>query len=64
MTFQVKLCSLLSLKCFAGFDLSLGVLCSIHLISKFHFVSPICFSPQMHIPSYILHAGCNDLSFN
>ena len=49
--------------CFAGFDLSLRVLCSIHLTSTFLLVSPIYFSPQIHIPSYILHARCNDLSF-
>ena len=54
---------MLSLRCFAAFHLSLGVLCSIHLISTFRLVSPIYFSPQIHIPSYILHAGCNDLSF-
>ena len=52
---------MLSLKRFAGFDLSLGVLCSIHLISTFLLVSPMYFPPKIHIPSYILHAGCNDL---
>ena len=64
MTFQLKLWSILSLKCFTGFDLLLGLLYSIHLISTFLLVSPMYFSPQIHILSYILHAGCNDLSFN
>ena len=63
MTLQVKQWSI-SLKCFAGFDLLLGVLCCIHLISTFLLVSPIYISSQIHIPWYILHAGCNDLSFN
>ena len=53
---------MLSIKCFAGFDLLPGVLCSIHLISTFLLDSPIYFSPKIHIPLDILHAGRNDLS--
>ena len=48
---------------FRWIDLLLEVLCSIHLISAFLLVSPIYFPPQIHIPSYVLHAGCNNLSF-
>ena len=60
MTFQLKLWSILSLKYFAGFDLLLGVLCSIHLISMFpwcisrHKYIFVCISYMLDVMVYLL----------
>ena len=64
MIFHVNLWFALASRCFDGSDFVDGLSCSAHLIVAFLSLSPMYFSPQEHLPSYITVDLCWFLSLS
>ena len=60
----MNLWSLLARRCLDGSDFVDGLSCSSHLIVAFLSVSPMYFSPQEHVPSYMTVDLCRFLSLS